>query len=90
MSFSDLDQINLEIIETKRELRQAKDAGDTLRRDHLEVLLTEQLKKENWLRAGSMTMDSKPIIALRDAIMTGQISETADLLIAEGVRELSG
>ncbi len=49
---SELDQIKVDIAETKAKLNQAEEAKDFARRDRLETLLIEQQKKENILLAG--------------------------------------
>ena len=48
---SEIDQIKIDIAETKAELKHAKDAEDFARRDRLETLLIEQQKKKNILLA---------------------------------------
>jgi len=50
---NDLDQIKADIVATKAKLTEAERIGDVARRDRLEVLLTEQQKKENILLAGA-------------------------------------
>jgi hypothetical protein len=51
---SELEEIRAEISATKEDLAQAKGVGDIARRDRLENLLIQQLRKENNLleRAG--------------------------------------
>ena len=48
---SEIDQIKIDIAETKAELKHAKDAKDFARRDRLETLLIEQQKEKNILLA---------------------------------------
>jgi hypothetical protein len=46
---SEIDQIKVDIADTKAKLKQAEEAKDFFRRDRLEGLLIEQLKKNNIL-----------------------------------------
>jgi hypothetical protein len=43
---SEIDQIKVDIADTKAKLKQAEEAKDFFRRDRLEGLLIEQLKKK--------------------------------------------
>ena len=49
MIMSEIDQIKVDIAQTKAELKQANDDKDLVRRDRLETLLIEQQRKENIL-----------------------------------------
>jgi hypothetical protein len=46
---SEIDQIEVDIADTKAKLKQAEEAKDFVRRDRLEGLLIELLKKNNIL-----------------------------------------